>query len=65
MYASPVIGRLMLDEIQIPHILDIVHRAEKAGSPTVALRAGPASSRFWNRAIALSGKAIRNPADIN
>jgi integrase len=64
MYASPVIGRLMLDEIQIPHILDIMQRAEKAGSPTVALRVRARVEQVLNRAIALSGKAIRNPADI-
>lgn len=63
-YAYPVIGHLGLDQIEIAHIVEIMERAEKAGAPDLARRIRLRVEQVLNSAIALSGKAMRNPADI-
>ena len=63
-YGYPVVGHLGLDEIQISHIVEIMERAEKAGAPDLARRIRLRVEQVLNSVIALSGKAMRNPADI-
>jgi integrase len=63
-YGYPVIGHLGLDEIEIAHIVEIMERAEKAGAPDLARRIRLRVEQVLNSAIALSGKAMRNSADI-
>jgi integrase len=62
-YAFSTIGKLTLDEIEIRHIIEIMERAERAGAPEVARRIRARIEQVLNAAIALSGKAVRNPAD--
>ena len=63
-FAFPIIGGLSLDDIEISHITAIMLRAEKAGAPDTARRVRSRIEQVLNAAIALSGKAMRNPADI-
>jgi integrase len=63
-YGLPVLRGMRLDEIEIAHILAVMKRAEEAGAPELARRARQRIEQVLNRAIALSGKAMRNPADI-
>jgi integrase len=58
----PTIGDLTLKEIKIPHITAIMQRAKHAGAPMTAHRARMRTEQVLNHAIALSGKAIANPA---
>jgi integrase len=62
-YAVPTIGKLGLEQIEISHIIEIMEAAEKAGAPEVARRVRARIEQVLNAAIALSGKAVRNPAD--
>ena len=62
-FAYPVIGRLSLDQIKISHIVAIIERAEQADAPEAGRRVRARIERVINAAIALSGEALRNPAD--
>jgi integrase len=62
-FAYPVIGRLSLDQIKISHVVAIIERAEQAGAPEAGRRVRARIERVINAAIALSGVALRNPAD--
>jgi integrase len=63
-YGLPILRGLKLEEIEIAHILAVMKRAEDAGAPELAKRVRQRIEQVLNRAIALSGKAMRNPADI-
>ena len=58
-----MIGRLSLDRIKISHIVAIIERAEQADAPEAGRRVRARVERVINAAIALSGEALRNPAD--
>ena len=62
LHIFPTIGDLTLKEIKIPHITAIMQRAKDAGAPKTAYRARMRIEQVLNHAIALSGKAIANPA---
>ena len=63
-YAYPIIGGMGLDEITISHVVEVMERAEKAGAPDLARRIRLRVEQVLNAQIALSGKLIRNPADV-
>ena len=61
-YAYPEIANLGLEQIQIPHVTAIMQRAEDAGAPATAFRVRMRVEQVLSHAIALSGKALGNPA---